>query len=230
MESMKDYEKELEESYKMMGDGETSTDELLAWQKAGEYLESKEILELEVSGIVKGGVIVQVEGLRGFIPASKLSLKRIDELNDWLGKTVRVRVITADRENNKLVLSAREILKEERDAERAAKRDAIQVGAVIEGTVETLKEYGAFIDLGDGVSGLLHVSQISTERVKHPGDVLKEGQKVTVKVTGKKDGKISLSIRALSDEKKKREEERVVLPKSEEIGTSLGDILKGLDL
>ena len=230
MESMKDYEKELEESYKMMGDGETSTDQLLAWQKAGEYLESKEILELEVSGIVKGGVIVQVEGLRGFIPASKLSLKRIDELNDWLGKTVRVRVITADRENNKLVLSAREILKEERDAERAAKRDAIQVGAVIEGTVETLKEYGAFVDLGDGVSGLVHVSQISTERIKHPGDVLKEGQKVTVKVIGKKDGKISLSIRALSDEKKKREEERVVLPKSEEIGTSLGDILKGLDL
>lgn len=230
MESMKDYEKELEESYKVMGDGETTTDEMLAWQKVVEYLESKEILELEVTGIVNKGVIVQVEGLRGFIPGSKLALRRIDDLNDWLGKTVRVRVITADQENNKLVLSAREILREERDAQRAAKRDAVQVGAVIEGTVETLQDYGAFVDLGDGVSGLVHISQISTERIKHPSVVLEEGQKVTVKVIGKKDGKISLSIRALQEETKKREETKVVLPKSEDIGTSLGDILKGLNL
>ena len=230
MESMKDYEKELEESYKVMGDGETTTDEMLAWRKAEEYRVSKEILTLEVTGIVNKGVIVQVEGLRGFVPASRLDLKRIDDLNEWLGKTVRVRVITVDQKKNKLVLSAREILREERDAKLAAKRDAVQVGSVLEGTVETLKEYGAFVDLGDGVSGLVHVSQISTEHIKHPGVVLSEGQKVRVKVIGKKDGKISLSIRALDEEKKKKEEERVTLPKSEEIGTSLGDILKGLNL
>ena len=143
---------------------------------------------------------------------------------------MQVRIITADAENDKLVLSAREILKEARDAEKKLKVAEIKEGEVLTGKVETIKDYGAFVDLGDGVSGLVHISQISLDRIKHPSVVLKEGQEVQVKVIGNKDGKISLSMKALEEEKKEEEEIHVEIPKAEEIGTSLGDLFKGLKL
>ena len=94
-----------------------------------------------------------------------------------------MRVINVDEENKRLVLSAREILKEAADAERAKKISNVEVGLVTEGIVETLKPYGAFVNLGNGLSGLLHISQICNNRIKHPGVVLKEGQTVKVKIT-----------------------------------------------
>lgn len=227
-ETMQDFEKELEESYKVMGDGEKDTDTLLAWEKIKELYEAKETLTVEISGIVNKGVIAMVEGVRGFIPASRLSLSHVDDLNPWLGKEIDVRIITADAENDKLVLSAREILKEAREEQKRLKADQIKEGAVLTGKVETIKDYGAFVDLGDGVSGLVHISQISLERIKHPSVVLKEGQEVQVKVIGKKDGKISLSMKALLQEKKEEEEIKVEIPKAESIGTSMGDLLKNL--
>lgn len=227
-ETMKDFEKELEESYKVMGDGEKDTDTLLAWEKIKELYESQETLTVTISGIVNKGVIALVEGIRGFIPASRLSLRRVDDLNSWLGKEIQVRIITADPEADKLVLSAREILKEARDEEKRLKISEIKEGTVLTGKVESIQNYGAFVDLGDGISGLVHISQISLERIKHPSVVLKEGQEVQVKVIGKKDGKISLSMKALLAEKKEEEEIKVEIPKSESIGTSMGDLLKNL--
>ena len=103
----------------------------------------------------------------------------------------------ARKENKKLVLSAKELLKERRDAEVKEKMGAFKAGQVVEGTVESLKDYGAFVELTDGVTGLLHISQISNQRIKHPGVVLKEGQKVKVKILSVADGKISLSMKAL---------------------------------
>ena len=219
-ESMKDFEKELEESYKVMGDGEKDTDTLLAWEKIKELYENQETLDVTVSGIVNKGVIALVEGVRGFIPASRLSLSHVDDLNPWLGRELKVRIITADAENDKLVLSAREILKEQRDAEKKLKVAEIKEGEVLTGKVETIKDYGAF------VSGLVHISQISLDRIKHPSVVLKEGQEVQVKVIGNKDGKISLSMKALLQEKEQEEEVHVEIPEAEEIGTSMGDLLK----
>ena len=218
-ESMKDFEKELEESYKVMGDGEKDTDTLLAWEKIKELYENQETLDVTVSGIVNKGVIALVEG-------SRLSLSHVDDLNPWLGRELKVRIITADAENDKLVLSAREILKEQRDAEKKLKVAEIKEGEVLTGKVETIKDYGAFVDLGDGVSGLVHISQISLDRIKHPSVVLKEGQEVQVKVIGNKDGKISLSMKALLQEKEQEEEVHVEIPEAEEIGTSMGDLLK----
>ena len=229
-ESMDDFGKELEESYKVMGDGEYDTDTLLAWQKINEYLESKEILTVEITGIVNKGVIALVEGIRGFIPVSRLDIKHVEDTNPWLGKEIRVRVIQADMENNKLVLSAREILKEEAAAEKKLKVSAIKVGEVLEGTVEKLADFGAFIALGDGVSGLCHISQISLEKIKHPKVALEEGQKVTVKVIKNQDGKIGLSIKALLEAQVEEEEADFEIPESEEIGTSLGDLFKNLKL
>lgn len=229
-ESMDDFGKELEESYKVMGDGEYDTDTLLAWQKINEYLEAKEILNVEITGIVNKGVIALVEGIRGFIPVSRLDIKHVEDTNPWLGKEIRVRVIQADMENNKLVLSAREILKEEARAEKNVKISSIKVGEVLEGTVEKLADFGAFIALGDGISGLCHISQISLEKIKHPKVALEEGQKVTVKVIKNQDGKIGLSIKALLEAQVEEEEADFELPESEEIGTSLGDLFKNLKL
>ena len=227
---MNDFREELEASYKVMGDGEYDTDTLLAWEKINEYLQSREILTVTVSGIVNKGVIALVEGIRGFVPVSRLDTKPVEDTNPWLGREIRVRVIEADMEKNKLVLSAREILREEAAADKKRKIADIQVGAVLEGTVESLQTYGAFVDLGDGISGLIHISQISTQRIRHPKAVLEEGQKVTVKVIKNQDGKIGLSMKALMEEEEKEEEMNVEIPKSEEIGTSLGDLFKNLKL
>ena len=113
------------------------------------------------SYIVNGGAIAMVEGLRGFIPASKLSLSYIEDLEDYLLKDIEVRVIDVDQANNRLVLSAREILKEKEKEALKEKMANIKVGSVTTGKVETLQNYGAFVRLEDGLSGLVHVSQIS---------------------------------------------------------------------
>ena len=174
-------------------------------------------------------MIANVEGVRGFIPASQLSLSYVENLEDWLNKKIKVQVITVNPESKKLVLSARKILRQEVASERKARLEAVKVGDVMEGKVESLQSYGAFIDLGNGLSGLVHVSQISNKRVKSPDAVLKVGDPVTVKVIALKEGKLSLSMRALmEDAAPEAAEERVVLPKSEELTTNLGSMLKNL--
>ena len=207
--------------------------DILAWEKLAQYKEEKTVLDVKVKGIVNAGVIAYVEGIRGFIPASKLSLNYVEEdaLNDWLGKELEVRVINADAENKRLVLSAREILREKADEERKAKVSNVQVGLVTEGTVETIKPYGAFINLGNGLSGLLHVSQICEKRIKTPAAVLSEGDTVKVKITAVKDGKLSLSMKALNDVAAEEvEEETFELPETEAATTSLGSLFKNIKL
>ncbi len=192
-------------------------------------MEEKTVLPVKVEGVVNGGVIVMIEGLRGFVPASKLSLSYIEDLETYLLKEIEVQVIDADQANNRLVLSARELLKEKEKKAREDQIANLKIGEVLEGTVETLQNYGAFIKLDNGLSGLVHVSQISQKRVKLPSDVLNAGDKVTVKVIGIKDGKISLSMKAL-EEVKEEPTEKVVIPKSENIGTNLGDLFKNIQL
>lgn len=229
-ESMKDFESMLEESYSMMGDGVHDTDALLAWKKAEELKESQENITVTVTEVVKGGVVADFEGIRAFIPISKLSLERIDNCNSFLDQELEVRVFEADMDDDKLILSAKEILRERQEDSKKKKMSDITVGQILHGTVATIKDYGAFIDLGDGLSGLVHISQIAHKRIKHPGVVLKEGQEVDVKVIEIKDGKLSLSIKALLDESDEEsfDSSEVNIPESEDIGTSLGDLLDGL--
>ena len=158
-----------------------------------------------------------------------------DDLKEWVGKSIVARVITAEQEGRKLVLSAKELLREKEAEERKEAAALVKVGMVTEGTVETIKDYGAFVNLGKGVTGLLHVSQISQKRIKTPSEVLKEGDTVKVKVIKVADGRISLSMKALEESAspeaaEEREEVSFKLPKSENIGTGLGDLLKGLKL
>ena len=202
--------------------------DVLAWDKLKEYMENGTDLTVQIKGVVNKGVIAYVEGIRGFIPASKLSLSYVENLEDWLLKEIQVRVITADAEAHRLVLSAREILKEKEAEEKKALVSNVQVGLITEGVVESVKDYGAFVRLSNGLTGLVHVSQISDKHIKNPRTVLNEGDTVKVKVIGIKDGKISLSMKALNDVASEEiQEEAVEIPQAEEIGSNLGALLKG---
>ena len=157
--------------------------DILAWEKLAQYKEEKTVLDVKVKGIVNAGVIAYVEGIRGFIPASKLSLNYVEDLNEYLNKDIQVQVFDLDKEKDRLILSAREILREKADEERKEKISNVEVGLVTEGTVESLQPYGAFISLGNGLSGLVHISQICAKRIKHPSAVLAVGDEVKVKVS-----------------------------------------------
>lgn len=203
----------------------------LAWDKLRQLKEDKTVLTVKVAEIVNAGVTAYVEDIRGFIPASKLALNYVENLDEYLNKTIQVQVFDLDEEKGRLILSAKELLREKAEEERKAKVSNIQVGFVTEGTVESLQSYGAFISLGNGLSGLVHISQISQKRIKHPSAVLKVGDKVKVKVIAIKDGKLSLSMKALDDVAAKEiEEETVEIPKSEELTTSLGELFAKLKL
>lgn len=221
--TMADFAEELEKSY----------DRMYVWDRLEAMMESHENAEVEITEVAKGGVVAFLEGVRGFIPASKLALEYVEEaaLKKYLHQIVEVRIIDIDEEQRRLILSAREILKEAVEEERLQKIAEVKVGSILEGTIESLKAYGAFVDLGNGLNGLLHISQICKNRIKHPGVVLSEGQLVTVMVIGNEDGKLSLSMKALEEAAEKEVEEEVVeIPEAEEVTTSLGALLAGLKL
>ncbi len=209
-----------------------SAADVLAWDKLQELKESKEVLDVVVKGVVNGGVVAYVEGVRGFIPASKLSLQYVEDTNEYLNRPIQVQVFDVEKEEKRLILSAREILREKAEEERKNKVSNLEIGLITEGTVESLQTYGAFVNLGNGLSGLVHISQICEKRIKKPSEVLSVGDKVKVKVTGIKDGKISLSIKEASDMMAKEIEEEVVeLPDSgEEATTSLGSLFANIKL
>lgn len=208
-------------------------DERLAWMTFQQMLEEKTPTEMKITEAVKGGVVGFLNGVRAFCPASRLSLEYVEDLSTWVGKVIPVRVITAEKEGRRLVVSAREELRAKREEEKARRISNITVGMVTEGTVQSLQTYGAFVSLGDGIDGLVHISQITNEkRLKHPKEKLSVGDKVKVKVIALKDGKISLSMKALEENAPVEEvrEERIVLPKSEDLTTNLGSLLKGIKL
>ena len=205
--------------------------DILAWEKLAQYKEEKTVLDVKVKGIVNAGVIAYVEGIRGFIPASKLSLNYVEDLNEYLNKDIQVQVFDLDKEKDRLILSARELLREKADEDRKEKISNVEVGLVTEGTVESLQPYGAFINLGNGLSGLVHISQICAKRIKHPSAVLAVGDKVKVKVIAIKDGKLSLSMKALDDVAAEEiQEETIELPETEEVTTTLGSLFKNIKL
>lgn len=203
-----------------------------AWETVKKYAQEGTVLTLEVGGIVNKGVIVYVEGLRGFIPASHLALGYVEDTNTYLGKTVEAKVITADEEKKRLVLSVKEVLFDRRRAEKEAKINAVIPGSILEGKVESLMPYGAFVDLGDDVSGLVHISRIARKRIESPGEVLKVGQEVKVKVLKVENGKISLSIKDAMNEEPAPEKETPSITYKDEgsASTGLGSLLAGLHL
>lgn len=203
----------------------------LAWDNCQTWMESGEALTVKVDSVVKGGVVAFVEGIRGFIPASKLTNGYVEKLEDFVGKEIEVQVITCEKAEKRLVLSGKELAQKKAAEAKKALREQFKAGNVVEGTVESIMPYGAFIRLADGVSGLVHISQISDKRVKAVEDVLAVGDAVTAKIINTEKGKISLSIKALlvPEEVVVAEKEPVFNYKEEgKASTNLGDLLKGL--
>ena len=206
--------------------------DVLAWDKLKELKASKEVLDVVIKETVNSGVIAYVEGVRGFIPASKLALTYVEDTEEYLNKKIQVQVFDVKEEEKRLILSAKEILKEKAEEERKNKISNVQVGLVTEGVVDSLQTYGAFVTLSNGLSGLVHISQICEKRIKKPSEVLSVGDKVKVKVIAVKDGKLSLSIKEATDVMAKEIEEKVIeIPDSKEHATtSLGALFANIKL
>ena len=233
-ETMADFANELEASYKEFDQRRNDYQEqegpdAQKWANLLEMMQNKTVAKVKVKEVVKSGVVAYIDEIQGFIPASHISTRYVEKLEDYVGKYLEVVPITVEPERKKLVLSARVVMKEKEAAEKAEKMSAVKVGAVLEGTVDSIKDYGAFVDLETGVTGLLHVSQISAQRIKNPGVVLKEGQKVKVKVIGVGDGRISLSMKAL-EQGEETKEEVFHYKESGAATTGLASLLKDIKL
>ncbi len=203
------------------------------WDAFEEMMENKVVFTVPIDESVKAGVVTSLKGVRAFIPASQLSTSYVEDVSEWIGREIDVVIITADREKQRLVLSGREAAKIKRAQEKKARIEGLKVGTVVEGKVETIKPYGVFVDLGDGISGLVHISQMSTKRVATPEEVCKEGDTVKVKITRVKDGKVSLSMKALEEAPAPADDDIPDLSKfvsREKATTSLGDLLKNIKL
>ena len=151
-----------------------------AWNRVEEKFQSGENVEGEVIEVVKGGLILDI-GLRGFLPASLVDLRRVKDLTAYMGTRIEARVIEMDRNRNNVVLSRRVVLEEARKAERQEILSKLKVGMRLKGTVSSIVDFGAFVDLG-GIDGLVHISELSWNHVNHPSEVVKVGQEVEVQV------------------------------------------------
>lgn len=207
--------------------------QMLGWDKLKTAMDEETIFTVRVKEAVNAGVVAYAEGLRGFIPASQLSLDYVEDTSVFIGKDLEVRVITADASKQKLVLSAKSVLKERAEEERNHRISMLVPGTVVEGTVESLTNYGAFVNIGNGLTGLVHVSQICERRIRKPSEVLKVGQNVRAKILNTNDNRISLSIRALEEIAETDENlsaQAAEYHTNESASTSLGDLIAKLNL
>jgi len=151
-----------------------------AWRRIEAAAESGEPVHGSVIEVVKGGLIVDL-GVRGFLPASLVDIRRVPNLDEYLGQTIESKVIELNRPRNNVVLSRRAVLEEERKEQRQAILERLQPGLIIEGQISNIVEFGAFVDL-DGIDGLIHISELSWSHVNHPSEILNIGDTVQVKV------------------------------------------------
>jgi len=152
----------------------------MAWKRIEGAAESGEPVEGIVIEVVKGGLILDL-GVRGFLPASLVDIRRVQDLDEFMGQTLRCKVIELNRSRNNVVLSRRAVLEEERREMRQAILDRLSPGDVVEGTISNIVDFGAFVDL-EGIDGLIHISELSWSHVNHPSELLEIGQEVRVKV------------------------------------------------
>ncbi|MBU5293211.1 bifunctional 4-hydroxy-3-methylbut-2-enyl diphosphate reductase/30S ribosomal protein S1 [Anaerosalibacter bizertensis] len=188
------------------------------WDEVEKIYENQEKVECKVIEVVKGGVIASVNGLRGFIPASLLSVKYVRNLDEYKGKTLLAKIIDFNRNKNKIILSRKEIEKEEIEEIKNKVWDSLEIGNIIEGEVKRITNFGAFVDIG-GIDGLVHISDLSWNKIKHPSEVVSEGEKIKVEVLdfNRENNRISLGLKQ-------------ILPRPWDVfmdSCKVGDIVKG---
>ena len=206
--------------------------DMLAWDKLKEMKANDTVVSVRIKESVPSGVVAYLEGIRAFIPASQICSDYVENTDEWIGKTVDVRVITVEQEKEKLVLSGKAVAREREEEQRNHKISMLVPGSIVEGTVESIMPYGAFVNLGNGISGLVHISQICQKRIASPHEAVKEGQEVKVKIINTNDNKVSLSMKALEEEMVDTEDAGDVeeYTSDESASTSLGDLLSKLKL
>ncbi|KIL44216.1 30S ribosomal protein S1 [Jeotgalibacillus soli] len=166
-----------------------------AWDEMKRRFEAEEVFEAEVKDVVKGGLVVDL-GVRGFVPASLVEDYYVEDFEDYKGRNLTFKIVELDEEKNRLILSHRAVVEGEKAEQKKALLESIQADDVLDGTVQRITDFGAFVDIG-GVDGLVHISQLSHQHVEKPSDVVEEGQKVQVKVLSvdRDNERISLSIK-----------------------------------
>lgn len=166
-----------------------------SWETLEKQFQSGETFEAEVKDVVKGGLVVDL-GVRGFVPASLVETFFVEDFTDYKGKMMTFKIVELEKEKNRLILSHRAVVEEENKLKKNQVIDSLQSGQVLEGTVQRITDFGAFVDIG-GIDGLVHISQLSYDHVEKPSDVVEEGQKVQVKVLSvdRNNERVSLSIK-----------------------------------
>ena len=190
------------------------------WEELKAMQESGEVLTVKINAAVNAGVISYVKGVRGFIPASLLSIAYVEDLNEWVDKSIEVKVITVEPEEKRLVLSGKAVEQDKAAEARAAKIDAVNVGDIYDGKVERITSFGAFVGFADDLSGLVHISQMANKHIESPNEVVKVG-------------KISLSMKAAQDADTEVIDSREPAFNYKEEGqaaTSLASLLAGIKL
>ena len=207
----KDVLKENDEIYVYilnMNDGEgnillskKAADKIKIWDELEDSFKNGSTFEITVKEAIKGGVLAYIKGIRAFIPASQLSVAYVKDLNEFINKTLKVKVIELDRNKERVVLSRREVENVELEAKKAALWKDIRPGEKRKGVVSRLTKFGAFVDLG-GVDGLIHLSQLSWKKVNNPSEIVSVGDKVEVYVleADKENNRISLALKDISED------------------------------
>ena len=174
---------------------------LASWMNLEKALEQAEIVTGTVTGKVKGGLTVMVNGIRAFLPGSLVDTRPIKDTSPYEGKTMEFKVIKLDRKRNNVVLSRRAVVEASQGEERAKLMSNLKEGSVVQGVVKNITDYGAFVDLG-GIDGLLHITDLAWRRVRHPSEMLTVGQEVTAKILkfDQEKNRVSLGVKQLGDD------------------------------
>ncbi len=174
---------------------------LAAWMNLEKALETGELVTGTVTGKVKGGLTVMTNGIRAFLPGSLVDTRPVKDTTPYEGKTMEFKVIKLDRKRNNVVLSRRAVVEASMGEERAKLLETLKEGAIVKGIVKSITDYGAFVDLG-GIDGLLHITDLAWRRVRHPSEVLEQGQEITAKVLkfDQEKNRVSLGIKQLGED------------------------------
>lgn len=176
-------------------------EEILVWDELEEAYKNEKNIVVKVNEIVKGGAVCNVKGVRAFIPASLISTKYVEDLKDYLGRVLTVKIIEFNKEDKKIILSRKVVESLENETKRSELFKSIKIGNKYMGTVVKLMNFGAFVDMG-GVQGLVHINDLSWKRIKHPSEIVKEGDKVEVYVLDidTKTKKIALGLKDINED------------------------------
>ncbi len=185
---------------------------ILVWDELKEDYNKRTEFEVKIIEAVPAGVVAYVKGIRGFIPASQLALTYVEDTQSYVGMTISVVIMELQPKERKLILSAKIIEKERALLQKTQRIGRLTTGDVVEGTIERMESYGVFIAMGEGLTGLCHISQITNKFIKSPKEVLKLGETVKAKILKIEGDRISLSIKALKEDEPEEEDTTYEIP------------------